>query len=487
MMDPLKILFCHPSSGMDDCPEPPLGLGYLMQVAKQAGCRYAFFDQDHQRSLSLDESIAKVDPDLVAISFMTPQYSAVLQMLARIKKLKPNVKIVVGGPHATALPEETMKEMQEVDFLCRGEGEMMFAELIDCFKGEKELEKIDGLSFRGGDGIRLNRPRALMSGDELARCNVDWQGLYSDGPYISKLSYRRGSVPVFPVITARGCPCQCTFCDEGNIWRRRVRMRPIANVVDEITCLVEEYGARYFNILDDTFTIKEQRVLDFCDAVRPLNLHFRITATVTSVNENTLTALKSAGCDLVAYGVESGDEDVLRAMKKRQSVEDIKRAFALTRKAGIPSYALCMVGNIGEDWSAVKKTASLLSEIKPDLASCAIMVPYPGSENYRICRTNGWIMHHEWDKWIPSVLRTKGFRVVSRTDKMDESEILKAYYFMNKRIVTSRFGHKYGRLFFLRIAFYADEILPRLRTIGVSALVGHAAGLFSGRRVRRRE
>jgi len=480
----MNILFYHPSSGSDGFPEPPLGLAYLMQVAQTRGCKYEIYDQDHHsKFLRLDEMLEGFTPDVIAVSFMTPQYGEAGRAVGRFRDRFSHARIIVGGPHATALPRQTLEEMTEVDYLCRGEGERTFGDFLRYLNGEIGLEAVDGLYYRSGDRISANAPRPLIPGEELDNYGIEWQKLLEHGPYVSKLSYRNTAVPVFPVITARGCPFQCTFCDEGNIWQRKVRMRSIDKVVEEIEFLAGRYGAEYLNILDDTFTLKKSRVFEFCERIKPLGLHFRITSTVKGVDEQILARLREAGCDLVAYGVESGDPDVLRIMKKRQSLDDVRRAFRLTREAGILSYALCMVGNIGETRPAVEKTAKLLDEIKPDLASCSIMTPYPGSENYRTCKQNGWIVHQQWEHWTPSLLKTKRYRLVARTDKMDGPEILAAYYYLNRSILFNRFRYKYGRLFLLNARFYLLEVLPRARGIGVKGFLHHFGRLLGSFRL----
>jgi len=475
----MNILFYHPTSYSDGYPEPPLGLGYLMNIVKKAGWKYEFFDEDHHsKFIQLSDTLQSLKPDLIVVSFMTPQYYEVLKAIRKFKEHCPKSMIIGGGPHATALPRETITEIEEIDFICKGEGERTFEQFLEYLEGGSNLEDVDGLFYRKGNQICANAPRELMTSSQMDDYSLDWDKIMEYGPYMQKLSYRGTIVPVFPIITARGCPNHCTFCDEGNIWQNKVRIRSIDNVAAEVRLLVERYNARCFNILDDTFTLKKSRVIEFCEKIKPLDIRFRITATVGSVDEEKLSYLADAGCDLISYGVESGDEDVLRIMKKRQTLQEVKRAFDLTKKAGILSYALCMVGNIGEDMAAVKRTAKLLDEIKPDLASCSMMMPYPGSENYRICKDNGWIIHHNWKHWIPSLLKTKGYKVVSRTNKMDENELMDAYYFMNRSILINRFRHKYGRCFPVNIRFYLLELLPRLRGIGVRAFVGHIVKFF---------
>jgi radical SAM superfamily enzyme YgiQ (UPF0313 family) len=475
----MRILFYHPTSHSDGFPEPPLGLGYLMSIAKKNNLQYEFYDEDHHsKFFSLNQVVRQFNPGLYAISFMTPQYYEVSNIIRKMKEWTPGAKIIVGGPHVSALPKETLEELESVDYVCKGEGEKTFEDFLLYLQGRKRLDDIPGLFYRKDDGIYSNPPRELMKSTELEQYHIDWEKIMEHGQYEQKLVYMKEPQPALSVITTRGCPFQCTFCDEGNIWKRKVRMRTIDDVINEIIYLIQKYRIEHFNILDDTFTLVKSRVLEFCEKVKPLNIKFRITAKTTTVDEELLSSLKEAGCQIVAFGVESGDDEVLRIMKKKQTTDDIKKAFRLCKKVGISSYALCMVGNIGEDMNAVKKTARLIREISPDLFSCTIMTPYPGSENYKICKANGWILNENWEYWVPSILKTKEYKLVSRTDKMDEKTLMRAYYFMNRYVLLQRFKSKYGLLFIISPLFYMNEVFPRLKIIGFRSFVLYLVNIF---------
>lgn len=463
----------------DGYPAPPLGIGYLMSIARKQGFEYEFYDKDHHGPLfSIDSLIKDFMPDVYAVSFMTPQFFVAAKKIKRLKELTPNARIIVGGPHPSALSSETMSYMPEVDYLCKGEGEETFQEFLQFLSGEKRIEEINGLFWKDGGAVRVNPPRNLMKAVDLDSYAVDWEKILEKGPYLQKLPYTPEIRQVLSVITARGCPYECTFCDETSIWNRRVRTRTVDNVVAEIGWLVNTYNVHDFDILDDTFTLKKSRVAEFCDKVAPLGIRFKITAKTTTVDAPMLDALKAAGCQLIAYGVESGDQEVLSIMKKRQTLDDVRRAFDLTRKAGIETFALCMVGNIGEDMAAVRKTARFVAEINPNMLSGALMTPYPGSENWDICNKNDWILHRNWEYWVPSVLKTKALMPVSRTDKMSAEQLTSAYYFINRSFLKIRFRRKYGKFYLLQPMFYRNEILPRMRTIGPTAFLRHLANIL---------
>lgn len=475
----MRILFYNPTSRSDGYPEPPLGLGYLMSIARKLHFEYDFFDEDHHsKFMQLEELLDQMNPDLYVVTCMTPQYPEMQRAVKKFKERNHLCTVIVGGSHPTALPMETLDENPGIDFICKGEGERTFEEFLTCYRNRAEFSVINGLFYRDNGKIAASSPRSLMPAADLDNYEVDWETIFKHGLYIQKILYSEVPVPVLPIITTRGCPFECAFCDEGNIWERKTRSRSIENVINEVTFLKSSYGVNDFNILDDTFTLDRTRCAEMCERLAPLSIRFRITANTRSVSPEMLKGLKRAGCQMIAYGVESGDDAVLRRMKKNQTVEDVKYAFRITREAGIPSFALCMVGNLGEDFPAVKKTLKLIEEIEPDFYSSSLMTPYPGSYNYTECVKNGWILHHEWERWVPSVMKTKGYTPPSRTDKMTTDEILKAYFYLNRYVLLNRFRNKYGRWFFLKPNFYINEIIPRIRTIGISSFINYLTKLM---------
>lgn len=475
----MKILFYNPTSRSDGYPEPPLGLGYLMSIARKLGFDYEFYDEDHHsKFLRLDDLLEQFNPDLYVVTCMTPQYSEMQRKVRGFKHRRSDAVVIVGGPHPSALPVETLKENPEIDFVCKGEGERTFEEFLSCLHGNADFSSVNGLYYRKDGEIKSAPPRILIPASDLDKFCVDWESILKHGLYVQKTLYSKEPIPVLSIITTRGCPFECTFCDEGSIWERNPRSRSVDSVIAEFEFLKSKYGVKDFNILDDTFTVNRERCAEICERLVPLDIRFRITANTKSVNPEMLKGLKRAGCQSIAYGVESGDNEVLRRMKKNQTVDDVKYAFRITREAGIPSYALCMVGNIGEDFTSVIKTRELIEQIEPDYFSSTLMTPYPGSRNYADCLKNGWVMHHDWERWVPSVMKTKGYTPPVHTDKMTADEMLKAYFYLNRYVLLNRFRRKYGRPYFLKPNFYINEIFPRIRTIGIGSFVGYLSKLM---------
>jgi anaerobic magnesium-protoporphyrin IX monomethyl ester cyclase len=474
----MKVFFYQPTSSTAQ-PEPPVGVGCLIAVAQQMGCEVEFFDHDlHSRQASLERLLQEFRPDVFAVTCMTPQYYHAQNAVRMVHAQLPECRIIIGGAHPSALPIETMKELPELEFLAAGEGDRTFRLFLEMLKRGETAQEIPGLYRRRQGEIVVPSRVQLMTVEELDELpQTAWDVLLKRGLYEEQLNYTKGVVPVFAVITGRGCPFECTFCSEGLIWERRVRCRSVEKVVTEIRYLIDRYGAHHFNILDDTFVLKKERVRQFCELVKPLGIEYRITANANVVTQSMLDALAASGCRMVAYGVESGDENVLRRMKKRQTLDQVREAFRMTKQANMMAYALCMVGNLGEDFAAVQRTARFVSTIGADLFSASIMTPYPGSENYEICKKNGWIISTDWKMWCPSPIRLRNWEPVVRTDTMDGALMKRSYYYLNRAYMMTRFRRKYGRLFFLNPSFHRTEVLARLRVAGPMAILRHAVRL----------
>lgn len=479
----MKILFYHPST-LTNYPGQPLGICSLMGVALSLGHQLEFFDADlHGRRRNLPEILRFFQPDLVAIGMMTPQFGKVRTAAVTIKAICPKSAIIVGGSHPTALPVDTLRAIPEIDFLCVGEGEKTFTEFLDAFSlnGSVIKDPIAGLYVNNASGDITTPPhRELMEASQLDSYlsfpAIDMMLKY--GPYIQNPHYIDELVPLYAVLSARGCPFECTFCDEGNIWKRKVRERSLDNVLTEINYLIDHYGARHFGIIDDTFTLKHERVYDFCRRVAPLGIRYSILGRVNTVDAKLLQALKESGCGSVGYGVESGDEKVLELMKKRQTLDQVRQAFKLTHEAGLMTYAFCMVGNIGEEWESINKTARFVSEINASLFSAPIMIPYPGSENYRICESNGWILSKNWDDWVGSANNIKNWHPVSRTDTMDAETLKKAYYHINHLFAFNFFRRKFGKMYYLNPNFYKTVVLSRIKSMGLIGMIRQTINLL---------
>jgi radical SAM superfamily enzyme YgiQ (UPF0313 family) len=413
--------------------------------------------------------IREYSPDLVGISFMTSQYRYGMECFHAARKGSPDALTVAGGVHTSALPREVLLENRDIDFVVVGEGEQTLVELSECMGGGPAAwRKIRGLVFRDGEEIVINPPRPLIA--DLDDLPIPlWEEL-------SKVQYKDipvglgKEVEVFPLLTGRGCPNMCNFCASGVIFHRKLRLRSVGKVFEEMEVLYSQYGARHFNFLDDTLTIHRDRLLDLCDRISTAgwNVEWRCTARVNTVDASLLKAMKSAGCRLVAYGVESGDQQILKNIRKNINLSQVQEAFRMTREAGLLSMGLFMVGNLGETWASVNRTIKFIRTLDADFVSCSILTPYPGTEIYEIVRKRGLFQAGGWDQFVPTPHTLRNFKPLISTEDMSPEEILKAYYAVIRSFSRSKITRSYGKAFYLNPLFYQKEVWNRIRAGGLA-------------------
>lgn len=376
----------------------PVYLAYVVAILEKAGIDVHFIDgvADDLSIQAFADKVKGMKPDLVAMECSTP---SIIKDLCTAEKLKEELKdtfIVLMGSHATYFHKEILSENKFVDAIARGEYDFTIRDIALAIQKEKrEIESVKGVSYRDGDEIHVNEERPLIQ---------DLDSLPFPARHLVKSpSYREA---VFTgkrcttMVTSRGCPYQCIFCLwPRTMYGRKFRARSPENVVDEIEHVVNEHGVDEIYIDDDTFNFDRNRAMKICEEIiqRGIKVMWMPQCRVDNVDLELLKTMKRAGCHYIKYGVESGSQEMLGAMKKVIKLEDVRRAFKLTRKAGIMTQAFFLLGLPGETHETVKKTIEFAKEIKPDSAQFAVVVPHPGTELYDICLEKGWLKCDSWE------------------------------------------------------------------------------------------
>ena len=372
---------------------PPLGLLYLAGYLEQHSqhqvevldCQVSEIGYERLREL-----VAERQPEVVGVTVMTFTILDVIKTVGLVKEAAPSARVVLGGPHAHIFPRETIS-LPGVDYLVRGEGEIPFFELVEHLDDHRYLARVPGLVFmREGQVVDTGTPPLNTHLDELpfpSRHLTPYQ------KYSSVLASRN---PVTTMITSRGCPFKCIFCDRPHLGKR-FRARSANNVVDEMQ-LCAEMGIRYFLIYDDTFTINRQRVLDICAEIRRrrLDIAWDIRARVDTIDRDILGALASAGCQGIHYGVEAGSDRILKVLGKGITLQQVREAFRLTKQAGISTLAYFMIGAPSETREDILQTINLACELDPDLVHMTILTPFPATSLYFRGLEEGFIDRDYW-------------------------------------------------------------------------------------------
>ena len=360
----------------------PLGIASLSAYVKRHGYRVSLIDPNVQEVAPPDiaEIIFKEHPLLVGVSFMTPQFFTARNIVDAIKARAPHTTIVLGGAHPSVMPERTLAEMPNADCVACGEAEQTTLELLEALsKNNADLGPIDGLVWRNGRESITNRPRVPIH---------DLDGLpYPDRDLIDQSLYHQQgflsySKRVATIHTARGCPGRCVFCASGHKLASRVRSRSIGNVMGEIDDLRKRFDVDYLLIKDDTFTSKRSRIEEFCQAVkvRHPDLKWHCMGRVNTVNERILAIMKDAGLNDIFYGIESGNDDILKKCRKNITTGQARRAVEATAKLGIRSYGAFILGLPGDTRQTIRQTIDFACSLPLTMAGFSILIPYPGTK-----------------------------------------------------------------------------------------------------------
>ena len=437
---------------------PPLGLAYMAAVLEQNNYIVKIVDVSAEGLswVELEARIKNEQPKLVGISFMTPQVGEALKIAALVKKINPQIITVVGGPHATALPREIMEE-KSIDFTVIGEGEITLLELADKFvrNEEKELGDIKGIAYRKNNETIITEPRPFV--EDLDSLPFPAWHLLPVDKYCVASTGGKASEQVFNIFSSRGCPNQCIFCGGPKIMGRRYRRRSAQNIIQELIYLKNNFGATQFDFQDDSVTVFKDSLREMCQEIikQNLNITWMCNSRVDILDMDALLLMKKAGCVRIDLGVESGDGQVLKRIKKGITIEQVRKSHQMAKEAGIMINSFAMVGNLGEDFSGVKKTAELMKELGEDV-NVSISTPFPASELYQIAKENNWLRVYDWNKYVTAPTSLPGYEPVMVTDKMNQKEILKAWYWLHAQLMTKKFQTRFGKFFLLNPRFYRD-------------------------------
>ena len=416
MSEKPRVLLVSPTSGVwNSRKHIHMGLGYLAGALLAAGYPVDLYDAVVEEE-PLEALLARERYDLVGISSPTPLiYEA--WKAARTAQ-EAGAVVVLGGPHLTLMPDESMAR-PEVDLVVRGEAEETIVEMMQALArdpgraangGPRRFDpavwgKIPGVSFRDLDGnVVHNPPRPLVR--DLDRLPWPAYHLFKIERYTNLQPLTDGLDPharAYTLVTSRGCPYQCIYCSKpitGNTWRPRAPEK----VVEEWRYLVEEMGATEIGVTDDVWNLDLDRAKALCRLLIREGLNRVPWVTihgmrVTSTDQELFDLMKAAGCKRVGFGVESGDQRILDFIKKKQTLEDVRRAFRQARAAGLQTMGFFIFGLPTETEETMEATIRLALELDPDLGNFMMATPYPGTELYEIVQREGRLFSQDWSEF----------------------------------------------------------------------------------------
>jgi radical SAM superfamily enzyme YgiQ (UPF0313 family) len=377
----------------------PLGLMQLKaQIERYSTHEVIIYDSlIHQADYEkIAAFIRKVSPQLVGVSTFTHSLTDVVETARAIKKISSLIHVVIGGPHTYAFPEESsnLLSLGCIDSIVLGDGEETFMALLKALDSGSSFTGITGLIYKDKKG------NVIKSGDPVYVDNLDAfpfasRNIYKVGRYYTPASH--GHL-MTTMITSRGCPHFCKFCNTNKNYRER----SVENVADEMV-LCSRLGFKEIFFVDDTFNISTERVVKLSEEIlkKGVKLKWGCKARCDNVNKEMLIAARKAGCVRIHYGVETGIDEGLDSIKKRVTLDTIRNALAETKGAGIRTVAYFMIGCPHEkEKSSVIETINFAKSLTADFAVFSLLSPYPDTAFYREGVKKGIFNPQEWESFI---------------------------------------------------------------------------------------
>src|SRR5947208_2255286 len=379
---------------------PGIGTLVLAAVARERGHRVHVVDGKRSGTPveTVAQQVAALAPDHVGFSATTISIHNAARIATRVKALVPHAITTVGGPHVSAVPERTLAMFPGFDHGIVGEGERSYPELIARLAAGADPRGVDGLVYRMAGEVHTAPRAPYLDGDDLDRLPEPAWDLVPDFPLRFQpnvFNYR--ATPVASVITSRGCPFSCTFCDRSTSGRRG-RFHGVDYVV-EMSGRLERLGVRHVLFYDDLVTVSRRRVVELCE--RFLAEGFRFTWSCNShpnlLDAEHLRLMRRAGCWQIAYGIESGSQRVLDLVKHEVKIPRLLETLRQTRAAGIRVKGLLMMAHPTEGEDSLAETVDLLRAAPLDLAQVTKFTPYPGTPSYATIRRHG-TFDEDWER-----------------------------------------------------------------------------------------
>jgi radical SAM superfamily enzyme YgiQ (UPF0313 family) len=322
---------------------------------------------------------------VIGINTQAPLFAAAVRIAGIAKAVDPRIVVVAGGPHASVMGKEVLN-VPEIDVVVRGEGEVSFVHLLRALERGDDLGTIRGIIFRRNGSIIENAPATMIEELDALPFPIESAAqTLKDYEQYPKKAFKN-------IFSSRGCPYRCLFCGSRDVWGTRARLRSPENVVSEIKALMQ-LGLRSFRFEDDTFGIDREWTQTLCDLIRRdcPGIAWECELHVNLVTEKLLMAIKRAGCYRVQIGVESGNDAILRSIRKESTVEQALTAAALIKRKGLELEAFFMIGFPDETEETMRDTIEVIKRIQCDKLVYSIFTPYPGTEAFALCQAAGLI------------------------------------------------------------------------------------------------
>ncbi len=374
----------------------PLGLAYTAAVLEKAGHKVKVLDAAvvGMDKKDLSHYVKKIKPDAVAFAAFTPSFNYAADQASLVKEIYPDIPVIMGGMHTTFLPEQSLELAPAVDYVIRGEGDFTTTHLINALeKNEPNIKEILGLSYRNKDneGAFYHTPDAPLI-KNLDDVPFPARHLFPNDLYHFFGSSLKGT----SMASSRGCNRTCSFCSCTAFYNHKWRARSPKNVIEEMIQIHEKYNATIIGFMDDCFALNKKRVFEMCDMMKKSGIHKNLcwgsALRVDHMSYEVLYEMRKAGCAMLFYGVESGNQKVLDNVQKGTTVKMTEDTFKWARKLGINSIASLALGLPGDTFQDCLNTIEWVKrKLRPSFTVWAAATPYPGTPFYEEALEKGWL------------------------------------------------------------------------------------------------
>ncbi len=405
----MRLLLVRPPSRKVAILTPPLGLGYLAAVAREAGHRVRIFDGPglHGGLAELERELQRFQPDVLGVQLFSCDQGAVREVLALGRRWRSDLVTLIGGPHVNGEPALAMAGQPDADLGIQGEGEPGLVALLERLEAGLEPASPDlpGLVWRRDGQVEINAPGRNRSLDELPWPAWDLfpPESYPAAPH-GTFSKR---LPTAPMITTRGCPCLCSYCSVDKVHGRAIRRRSATDIVDEIEHLHRRYGVNEVNLEDDAFTASKAHAMAFCEELlrRGLDIPWTLPNGVRldRLDVELVRIMERAGCHAMAVGIESGSDAVLAHMRKGLDLGTIEeRLNTIVHETDIQLQGMFILGYPTETMADIDRTVELALRLPLQRAQFGLFLPLPGTAIYRQLVDSGEIdpATLDWERFV---------------------------------------------------------------------------------------
>lgn len=370
----MKILLIIPNYGNKQTYFMPLGLLYISSYLKSLGYEVHCLNLNHYPKEKLKETLCYESFDVIGTGGLFIHISPIRFIIQTARRCSPKSKVILGGAIASADTEFILNEVKP-DYCVIGEGEHTFGYLLEALQNDSDPRQVTGLAFKE-NGLIVQTPPTPLVKDLNTLPYPDYEGFEYEH-FLKNFSENKR---IGYIISTRDCTSKCTFC--FRIMGGSYRVRSIDNLLGEIRYLINRYNINELILMDDMFSAHRDRIVEFCRAIKPLNIPWECQFRVTSVDDGLLGIMKDAGCHIVGYGFESGSPKVLKSMKKGINLQQIERAIRGNIKAKLTLQANFIFGDPVETCETMKETINFTRKFQNISMGYGFIIPYPGTKLY---------------------------------------------------------------------------------------------------------